>query len=1109
MPPNANKKKRPKLDTFKYTWHESAPEPPEFVSTSVAGPSGGLSSHQSRRVEVEEYTSVPKAKRPRTEPLDPVEPVPPPSSDLPSDSGKTSFEKPHGAASFMQEYSALFSTCLDYILASESNPTIGTPCSCGEKGAVRVCMCRECTFFEPSCEKCYVKAHTTMPLHWAEVWNGSFFHRCDISQLGHVITIGHSDDGSSCKYAKSVVDFIIVDVTGVHSTKVQFCACHSMTHINRVECLLRSQIFPATANEPRMGFTFNVLRDFHLQTLTSKKSAYDYIFAIRCRTDNAFPEKVPNPYKQFTKIERIWRALTLLKRSGQVHGIDIHFPFRPPGNVIVPCFSCPEPGFNVPNDQWEMDDEELRHINMLYLMVDGHFGLHQFGKPGRLDPQDVSLLSGQGLFPDDDSYNKFVKEHVMRSQEVKTHFLTLRGLTYPQKSTCSKFNAIEMQDKIKLAGCRITGAIGVACGRTGIFYALVDMQMGERYGNADFALYRTVRFFVCGRIVDQSLRGAIFFYYILVTYDVACQFYKRLKERFQSYSGNMIDISDIVDFMHLLVPKLHLYGHKPDCRIRYSLNYFKGAGRSHGEGIEQSWAESKQSGGSTRHMNHGKRHDTLNDFHIGWNWDKVRKMGTLLATKAQEARKQRQEKIDFFLDLSEARGVKSTKEWSKESTDAILVNGEWQSVYQVDLKKLPGQKTILKSLEDLGNQEDNAEKINSRSTCTQVINAGILIQEKQWELQRAIDSDNYTPEKISSERESLHTKIRRWRKHQVRAMPLLEALVVQSSEDKAKEKCSVSGNEEIEGVEKVKLFLPSDISPQHWTEYGLNAACEIELKLREGQANDAVAGICNMVTYRMLLRDVKNRDARGVTKNTRARSYIKGVEDKQATWAKQYREARTRILKLRCLTTSDDLPILHDAHMQAKNVVDPHELGDGSKTDSWIWSYGQLRNLDTKEKAAFLVATEKVQWFRARADMERWVEEVELLEEEFRRLIRSCRRMREVWTDLARIPSPTTTTTKYPVKRSISGESKTCGYTVYALQKADMYKQMEIDASTLFLAKEVDGSWPSEGETLRDHIMKRRPPMTVDDLTSDAVRDFELRDPLDTVSPYLSPAGPT
>lgn len=49
--------------------------------------------------------------------------------------------------------------------------------------------------------------------------------------------------------------------------------------------------------------------------------------------------------------------LTMIKRSGQAHGVDEHLPFRPPGNVIVPCFACPELGFNMKIEDQDIDRE--------------------------------------------------------------------------------------------------------------------------------------------------------------------------------------------------------------------------------------------------------------------------------------------------------------------------------------------------------------------------------------------------------------------------------------------------------------------------------------------------------------------------------------------------------------------------------------------------------------------------------------------------------------------------------------------------------------------------------------------------------------------------------
>ena len=153
------------------------------------------------------------------------------------------------------------------------------------------------------------------------------------------------------------------------------------------------------------------------------------------------------------------------------------------------------------------------------------------------------------------------------------------------------------------------------------FLSAVDLQKGERwyllrapknrtitdaivcsYANADYALAYALRRYT----IAHSLSRAKFFSHIVDSYDVACQYYVHLKSRFEK---NFCDLADVVDLIRLFVPKKHLDGHKENCKYRFSLNYAKGVGRGHGEGIETSWAEAKQSGGSTRQMNHGHPHE--------------------------------------------------------------------------------------------------------------------------------------------------------------------------------------------------------------------------------------------------------------------------------------------------------------------------------------------------------------------------------------------------------------------------------------------------------------------------------------------------------------------
>lgn len=103
--------------------------------------------------------------------------------------------------------------------------------------------------------------------------------------------------------------------------------------------------------------------------------------------------------------------------------------------------------------------------------------------------------------------------------------------------------------------------------------------------------------------------------------------------------------------------------------------------------------------------------------------------------------------------------------------------------------------------------------------------------------------------------------------------------------------------------------------------------------------------------------------------------------------------------------------------------------------------------------------------------MHRWIEEAEILEEEFRRFIRACDRMKEIWTLLSEGKS-----TKYTLQHYSS--TATSGFTVYALQKASMYEKMSRNAHTRF--GEVGGSWPAPDETLIEHVAGRRPVTEVD-----------------------------
>lgn len=107
-----------------------------------------------------------------------------------------------------------------------------------------------------------------------------------------------------------------------------------------------------------------------------------------------------------------------------------------------------------------------------------------------------------------------------------------------------------------------------------------------------------------------------------------------------------------------------------------------------------------------------------------------------------------------------------------------------------------------------------------------------------------------------------------------------------------------------------------------------------------------------------------------------------------------------------------------------------------------------------------------------------WVEEVDLLEEEMRRLKRSCEKMEQVWKTL---PLSTSINLRYvnpksPINMAIAPSA---GCRAYAAQKASMYKTMAEDAQRLF-TEVAKGGYTSSNESLSEYVKRNRPRLTVD-----------------------------
>jgi hypothetical protein len=113
---------------------------------------------------------------------------------------------------------------------------------------------------------------------------------------------------------------------------------------------------------------------------------------------------------------------------------------------------------------------------------------------------------------------------------------------------------------------------------------------------------------------------------LTVSYDIACQWSRRLGDRCRLYGPEASDIFAQYQIQYL-VPKFHLPAHIQHCQAHYSFNFTPCVGRTDGEAPERGWSAINAVAGSTKQMGPGSRRDTLDDHFGDYNWRKIASIG--------------------------------------------------------------------------------------------------------------------------------------------------------------------------------------------------------------------------------------------------------------------------------------------------------------------------------------------------------------------------------------------------------------------------------------------------------------------------------------------------
>ncbi|KAJ7893230.1 hypothetical protein B0H13DRAFT_1625288 [Mycena leptocephala] len=884
----------------------------------------------------------------------------------------------------MKQWRPLAQDFLDALLRREG---LGDPhCACCQAeygGDVRLFRCDQCGVFS-QCLACVKSRHQLNPLHCLKEWNGQHWIQAKLSgggpgeSLGLVYQVGHH--GFACCFPEERErSMVVIDITGVHSITYRYCGCE------KSECVVQGHLgqllgngwYPATTIDPETCATIDALETFRLLNVIGNVNVRDFVSALERKVDPLHVEKVPvrDRYKACGRMTRQYGFLLRAKRKGRRHETD-GLRKTAPGGLAELCWACPHDGKNLP-EGWRDVDPQYRFLYALLLALDANFRLKNRLRAN--EHQDPSLGSGLGYFVEAEGFRKHLKNYVAE-QDV---------------STCIAFAALLQKETRLTTGLRCSGVGGCVCTQHGVVrpQGLGDLQKGERYANMDYILL-------------ASLTGVALLA-LTISYDIACQWKVNLAPRAKKIEETTTLPTRLEDYeIQFALPVWHAGAHEMTCQRENSLSFTVGVGRTDGEGIERTWAILNPLGFSTKEMGLGARHDAIENKVDHLNFEKNIRQGDTLARKLIVAIAERDRQVEEFkeVDRSVAKDIRA--KWKGRIT-AWLADKSAPNPYCPEGGKDAGPSKAavfqeLKAAEVAEVAEGREVLAESRATVASFIKAGLQLEESQRRIKAELKGVTLVTadqkSQIQELRNSFLKKLRTFERLQLVFMPGVAALKEAAEETR-------DTDEPTPKAEEIKLWMPSELEPGTRRQVCRRGVPEVEARLRRAQCGDSLQDLRRRLHAQTHLISWRNSNSVGQRAATRSATLIGRVGDRIARVAAKYRRARAALVELKGPDYVPEFKVLEDTDLNtlaaeesdAKSRKKLAHLGstkrarnepsdkNRKKTMSWLWTVGG----GPGEDEVGLHESVRVEWSKARARRDRWVEEVQLLHEEMKRVLRT------------------------------------------------------------------------------------------------------------------------
>ena len=190
-------------------------------------------------------------------------------------------------------------------------------------------------------------------------------------------------------------------------------------------------------------------------------------------------------------------------------------------------------------------------------------------------------------------------------------------------------------------------------------------------------------------------------------------------------------------------------------------------------------------------------------------------------------------------------------------------------------------------------------------------------------------------------------------------------------------------------AEKIQLFLPSACPSSVLHSTSMESFVSKEAQLRIAQAHDALAYIKKLRRILVTVATFKHQNVSGTggRANTRIRTLYDKFQGRIRLAATRYRAAYSALLILDPDGSwNTQLRVLLDDDIRGPGQdTDGEVLGEGRREHSWIWLVGS--NADSQTDESETQDAMRVEWGKTQARAQRWTEEVQLLQEEMRRVL--------------------------------------------------------------------------------------------------------------------------